>query len=64
MGGDSKIDLRKFMPCMVSRQFAKASINLTEILLKVKKKKKKKKLLTSQSISLNEYFSCPQNGES
>ena len=44
MGGDSKIDLRKFMPCMVSRQFAKASINLTEILLKVKKKKKKKKV--------------------
>ena len=63
MGGDSKIDLRKFMPCMVNRQFAKASINLTEILLKVKKKKKKK-LLTSQSISVNEYFSCPQNGES
>lgn len=35
----AKIDLRKFMPCMVSRQFAKASIDLTEILLKVKKKK-------------------------
>ena len=39
MGGDSKIDLRKFMSCMVNRQFAKACINLTEILLKVKKKK-------------------------
>ena len=60
MGGDSKIDLRKVMPCMVNRQFAKESINLAEIILKVKKKK----LLTSQSIILNESFSCPQNGES
>ena len=38
MGGDSKIDLRKFMPCVVNRQFAKESINLAEIILKVKKK--------------------------